>query len=614
MKSSNKKYLKLKASLQVSGITEFMVKDIILNWFGFRLNDKNNNDHREKNGLFEFKKDVDFSKPIIISKVLSQSLYYVRKNMLGLNSTPPPSHIVLIDKNEAIITPSVDYIEFLSDDSYDWNKSASSPDPRLVSDIEFWLDPKNYHKYNLLDENEFMLFSDEVKNILNESNVSIKKQITHDNFESAYEVWCNYIGKYIPNMNKAIYFILDIRNESEYIQNKSEICFYINNNREKYSVEKKDYNWYWDLYEKESIDAKTIQEIVSKKDRLDNFEKRRPNGEYYTPRKFSSKAVDLICSQKIIPEDSFLWDYTAGTGNLVDDLVSYDNVFLSTIDDEEVQYMQELNLYPGATIFQYDYLNDDVDLVMNLKSNSDWLDDTLGWKLPRELRESIVSKNRLNLNNLPYGEAKTSASKSNNQDKKGITNTKVSKYMKNENLGECVNEIFVHFLFRQEKERNIEKENHLVLFSTIKYINSQNNEIFRDKIFRNEFLGGFLFNSKNFNGIKTAFPIIIASWNLNNKIELKSQEIKFQILNDDADIIGESNIDVRNSDEQLNKWIKRPKNTEMSVPLHDYLNVHDNGLDKLAKNSIGFCWAAGNDISQKGRTGIFSSSFWNSHD
>jgi len=50
-----------------------------------------------------------------------------------------------------------------------------------------------------------------------------------------------------------------------------------------------------------------------------------------------------------------------GTGNLEYYIPSYENVYMSTLDKDEVEHLKNNNLFPGATIFQYDYLNDDVD-------------------------------------------------------------------------------------------------------------------------------------------------------------------------------------------------------------------------------------------------------------
>lgn len=89
-------------------------------------------------------------------------------------------------------------------------------------------------------------------------------------------------------------------------------------------------------------------------------------GEYFTPVAFARKALaylEKVIGPKWWTKNYRLWDMAAGTGNLewllpVD---AYKSVYLSTLLPEDVPHCKRA--FPGATVFQYDYLNDDIEHV-----------------------------------------------------------------------------------------------------------------------------------------------------------------------------------------------------------------------------------------------------------
>lgn len=75
-----------------------------------------------------------------------------------------------------------------------------------------------------------------------------------------------------------------------------------------------------------------------------------------------------------------------------------------------------------------------------------------------------------------------------------------------------------------------------------------------------------------------------------------------------ADKIGEKILS--NSNKHLNKWVKRPRNTEPAVPLKNALviaNKNKTRSEKKAKNFIGYILNGGNDVQNAGMTSLYSS-------
>ena len=194
----------------------------------------------------------------------------------------------------------------------------------------------------------------------------------------------------------------------------------------------------------------------------------------------------------------------------------YANVFMSTIDTGEVSYLQSNNLFPGATIFQYDYLNDDIQLVME---GADLLDDKLGWKLPRKLREALADKSKkwVVFINPPYGEA--TAGVAHGANKTGASDTQVKAVMSQVDLGKAGNELFVQFMYRIHRE--FQRGVQLGVYANLKYVNSQAFEIFRDKIFQPEYKSGFIFPASAFQGTKGEWPVSFLLWDWTKRVPIK---------------------------------------------------------------------------------------------
>jgi len=55
-----------------------------------------------------------------------------------------------------------------------------------------------------------------------------------------------------------------------------------------------------------------------------------------------------------------VWDMCAGVGNLEAKHSNLRNVYMSTLDQEDVTIMRSNPAFAGAEIFHYDYLNDDI--------------------------------------------------------------------------------------------------------------------------------------------------------------------------------------------------------------------------------------------------------------
>lgn len=340
--------------------------------------------------------------------------------------------------------------------------------------------------------------------------------------------------------------------------------------------------------------------------------KKRYDGEFFTPTKFANKALDYI--ERTVGKDWYktgeyrLWDMAAGTGNLEyhlpQDALQYS--YLSTLYIEDKEYLD--TLFPAATIFQYDYLNDD---VANVFTDTNGFQFEKTWKLPEKLRSDLNNPKLkwIILINPPFATAQTAGTEMGTS-KEGVADTKVRKEMHKNDLGEVSRELFSQFLFRIKKEFT-NKTAHLGLFSKIKYITANNDFKLREKVFDFSFERGFVFSSANFAGTSKSsqFPVGFLIWDLLNLKKLDKQKIQVDIFNENVEKVGVKKLTVDDKKNHLSKWIKRPAAKIKFPPFSSGISIKTNNLDTRNRISEGFLasfMCAGNNFQCQNQTCFLS--------
>ncbi len=351
----------------------------------------------------------------------------------------------------------------------------------------------------------------------------------------------------------------------------------------------------------------------------DNDIEIRAKGIFFTPLPFAKKALDYI--EKTLGLNYWktgeyrLWDMAAGTGNLQYhlpfDALKYS--YLSTIYKEDIEHC--MRLFPDANCFQYDYLNDDIENLFPNGNNSEiwqisktWQICT--WKLPEKLRNDLQNSDIkwIIFINPPYATSQKAGTSGGS--KQSVSDTKLRKVMHNNDLGEVSRELFAQFLYRIKKEFE-NKTAYLGLFSTLKYLNANNDQKFRDKIFQFEFKNGFLFSSANFSGTSKVnpFPIGFLLWNLSQNKKLEDQSIEVDIFNETVEKIGIKTIATEHKENFLSKWINRPRATIKFPPVGSAINVkadNKDPRDRIAKGFLGSLMCGGNDMQHQNKTCLLS--------
>jgi hypothetical protein len=335
---------------------------------------------------------------------------------------------------------------------------------------------------------------------------------------------------------------------------------------------------------------------------------RQFEGAFYTPLPFARKAhsyLERVIGPKWWTKNYRLWDMAAGTGNLEWFLPADANksIYLSTLHHEDVQHCKRV--FPGATVFQYDYLNDDVESVFDDQSLFDRANKKPD-NLTRDLHDPSIKW--IIFINPPFATSQKAGHSG--ESKKSVSDTKIRPLMHEWGLGEVSRELAAQFLFRIRREF-ADKQAHLGLFYKLKYINSNNDQTFRDKVFQFAFEDGFVFSSGHFSGTSSAnsFPVGFLIWDLANHKKLETQKIEVAVLNDEMDKIGRKLIASEHRDRFLSKWIDRVPATETFPPLGSAISVKgDNGdvRDRVAKGFLASLMCKGNDVQNHNYVALLS--------
>lgn len=577
--------------------TEEEVKFFFAKFFKLKPDTKNFIDLYTPQILFEFKFDAPIENIQSRAKVIAQTLYYVRRLKFGRDYRPVSQNICIVTKNSAAIFPTETFAAFYDDDkSFDWDLAPSSPCKKLIAALADFKPLIDAHIFDLTDISTEILFSSRISDALNKK-VSEVKQINEQNFEQVFLYWKKLFGKAVANGHKpSEYFITDIEQGKSENLSKSVLFRMTGGELIEKTIKPEKYQEFWDFYAK-IASAQEIIAIRQKMDRMTEENLRRRTGEFYTPLAFADKAFDYLTRTvgEWWHDDNFrLWDMAAGTGNLEFNFPHeiLKKCYISTLIKDDADYCA--SIFDGATVFQYDFLNDCAD------------------KLPKNLRDDLANPNIkwIIYINPPYATASNFERDPNRVNKDNVSMTKVREQMTEDGMGAASRELYVQFFYRISKDF-VNRQAWLGIFSTPKYINSSNDQPFRDKVCNYKFERGFVFSSQNFVGCRGKWPVGFLIWNLNERIPLESQEILLDVYNNTTEKVAEKIFRPARREEFLNKWIKRPINTKKFPPMSSALNFAFNKKIPCDRIPDGFlaslmCW---NDFLHQNYTAFLSAPY-----
>lgn len=554
-------------------------------------------------------------KPTDAYTMFAQLLYYVCHAHKKGETLPPL--LCVIDNEKAALMATDSIKPIFKDKNIPWGKSASQVSRELVEKVSPYI-TDHFIVYHIKDDEAAFLQA--VKDSIKNGGI-VRTQITPDNLKAVFDRWVEMIGRELSGVAETDYVLLfyaDIMSDGSraVIGDEIQASLIHKNNKPAFILRGKihelgslkGYQDFWNIYHRPPAEEYRSY-LLERRDSLIPLDERQFKGAYYTPIPVVAKAYELLTQTlgKNWQKNYIVWDMCCGVGNLEAKHGNQLNVFMSTLDEDDINVMQTSGNFPAATRFQYDYLNDDI-------ADDGSIDYTLSGKMPQELRDLIQAaqadkkKKILVLINPPYGEAASADTVSGNaENKTGISNQ--TKITATQDLGYASRELFVQFLLRIQREL----PNAVVaVFSKLKYITAPNFQLFRE-VWQPKFLNGFVVHSKAFDGLKGNFPIGFLIWDLAKK----GRQDSFQLacLNRNAENSGEKTFYRETGQVSLNDWIERAKpNDQNALPLKNALTPTTSTKDvrgtKWADGAIGGMMCKGNDFQNAAKsTALFSSGY-----
>lgn len=585
------------------------VKDVYIKHLNLKNINKNLIDIQTKEIWFEAK-----HKPTSIYEMLTQLIYYVRKAKEVGDYVPP--FLCVIDNEKAGLIETNTIEDLLKDKSIKWDKAKSGS---KVSFEQIEAVSKYLGVYTIIFylENYEDEFKKAIKLAINEGRV-LRREITPNNLKLVFDNWVDLIGKEIKDAlqkDYALFFYADIMSDGTSPTHELDAQIILKNNTTAFALNNKIYDLastegykkFWMIYNRPpALEHRNY--LLERRDSLIPQDDRAFKGAFYTPLHVVDKAYEYLNNilGKNWQKNYIVWDMCCGVGNLEVKHSNYRNIYMSTLDEEDVSIMKASKSVIGATRFQYDYLNDDV-------KEDGSLDYTLSNKIPEGLKKAIAEANNaggkkiLVLINPPYAEATNADNTSKKQDAKnktGVAKTKVAEHLM-DGYGKSTNELFTQFVARIQKEI---PNCTLAMFSKLKYVNAPNFEDFRAK-FKAHYKGGFIVHSKAFDGLKGDFPIGFLIWDLALSKTIKS--ITTDVYSKTCINLGTKNFYNLPKSSYLNVWLKRPRaNSQLVVPLSNAISVRTNRprVVKWSDDALAHMCCAGNDLQNAGQLTFILSS------
>ncbi len=583
--------------------------------------------------------------------MFTQLLHYVQVS-LNKGETVPP-FLAVIDTEKAALMKSADVLPFLAKKTIKWGKSASQYTQEALDAISAHIGTHFVSFKISTHEDEFI---STVKAAIKSGDI-IRTQITPDNLKQVFDKWVEMVGREIDGVSEddyALLFFADIMHDGTAATHANLPAALLHKDGapvfalsgKMYALGSKEgYRQFWAIYHKPPK-AEYRNYLLERRDSLIPLDERSFKGAYYTPLAVVDKAYDKLAETlgENWQKNYIVWDMCCGVGNLEVKHSNPRNIYMSTLDEADVDVMKATKTCVAAQRFQYDYLNDDIIVdpspvrgepntvrgepntvrgepvepqhPSTSSGRTGQIDYSLTNKVPESLRKAIAEgKKILVLINPPYAEA-TSADSAADSDnistKAGVAKTKFADVAMTD-YGKASNELFTQFVARIAQEIPTAT---LAMFSTLKYVSAPTLDKFRDA-WQAKYQGGFVVHSKAFDGLNGDFPIGFLIWatNQNATKKLVIDEVTVDVLDRDVLPIGEKKFFNVSNIQLLTDWVSRPAtNSTDIVPLKNATLPATASKDlrgtKWADGAVAWMNCAGNDLQQASKlTMILSSGF-----
>lgn len=458
-------------------------------------------------------------------RLLAQCIYYLKK--FQEEGKPFPNVIVGGDENEMFTVYAPKLYDYL-DKNYDWSIAPSSAGTeneqlfRLLNEDDNVRDIFVFRIDKTFDINEVFRSVDDLRAIGEFKKLHVNEANLRKVFDEFVRLvfggdeWLAGVKKIGADEAVSVFIQSILGRDDIYIHpNKPNILVI---GQRELRINGSAYNAFFSRYDRKYT-TRERDLITSIADQLIEEIKRRFHGDFWTPTIWANRAIEMITADLGADwrEKYVVWDCAAGTKNLTRDY-HFNKLYSSTLHQSEIDMSTSYN--KGSTTFQYDFLNDDIDVSPDK--------DPRDLKMPKSLFEALKNNEPIVFyTNPPYGQPGTHMGSS----KEGISNTKIGTLMRDENLGLASAELYCQFIYRVQKlSRDFNLTKIFFFFFNKGFLVSPAFEKFTDQLLDQfRFNDGFMLNAGEFQGTSSAWGIIFSNFEIKTSSSSRQTEFRFSV-------------------------------------------------------------------------------------
>jgi hypothetical protein len=474
--------------------------------------------------------------PTDIYRMLAQLILTIKGEQKG--DVEPPRFIGCFDNEKMAFVEYHCILPIFSLNDFNWTQTPSAVDEKTVETVRSVIPQDKVITFRFgADDAELKSFI--ANNFVSDESPVLATPIDRNNFTFIYQKWRVEVMPYIDapwdvlKKKYALYdrdFFLAEMNVDDngtlsVADDQVAVDFYITFNanvRDSYTIRRKNedelnfnltfgfkqngldaYAAFWRRY-KRPPKREYWDFIVSRLDLLVPQDVRERKGSFFTPSIWVEKSQEYLSSVlgENWQDEYYIYDCAGGTGNLEVGLTNKYRVWVSTLDQQDVDVIKE-RIKNGANlleshVFRFDFLNDSFD------------------KMPEDLRDVINDpekrKKLVIYINPPYAEVSSKVSVNGApKGKRGVNETEVQKKY-SDLLGTASRELFAQFLIRISKEI---PGCIIGQFSKTKHLQGSAFAKFR-QAFHGALEKCFLVPADTFDNVRGKFPIGFFIWRLSD--------------------------------------------------------------------------------------------------
>lgn len=567
--------------------------------------------------LMEFKKGVDLTNITSRARIIAQVVYYLKK--FEQDGKELPNVIFSGDEDEMFIVYAPVLKGYL-EENYDWDIAPSdaanrnlnlldklNEDPNLSSFV-FNINTPKFNINEVLDAIDSLVMNDGQMNKIKVSEANVRivfEEFLRMIFSNERKVKMGLDPRKNPQLIVSIFIQSILGDKDIYPVPTKKNTLHLPNGSE-IILDTIAFSAFFSRYERKyTIEEKDILTAIA--DQLLEETARRFSGDFWTPTVWANRAVDII--NEIYGynwrNDYVVWDPACGTKNLTRDY-QFKNLYSSTLHQAELDMSTRYNT--ESISFQYDFLNDDIDVNPNSDVNS--------LKMPIQLFNDLkANKPIIFYANPPYATANDSGAKGTS--KKTVAKTKMNEVMIADSIGAASQQLYAQFFYRVLKlKKAFNLSNiHIAFFSKTQFLaGGKYWRSFNDKLFSQfSFEKGILFNAGEFNDVSDIWAITFGIYKSKSIIgEDYNRSFTYSVEKfTESGIIKLQDKTIQMLDERdfLSEWLREPNKARKDYKIPPYpqfssaFNVNEGAgyRGKLLSNAFGYFVSVANNVYKSQR-------------